>query len=217
MKRLLAIVVVCLAGVASAFGMENGASTDSVPQNVNISAMGQESSITNPLPAFYGRRVWPVEGEIWLLGVNYSMRVPRGYQSDSGWDSGIELRYNINRTPYAVGIMAGYHFVHMGNTAAIEEGYGDWCLWSEPAGGGVIIGPVFEADFFRGNLASLYGSVSTGYCTGENRRAYIRCKTGVELFNLFRLSLSAFYAGDHSLSMGANIGLVIGGWPRRSR
>lgn len=217
MKRIILICALALASAGSALGNDGVLTADSRECNTDGNGIEVGSVSAVELPENYRRRVWPLEMEVWLLGVNHSLCVPKGYTPSLGWDSGVELRYNINRTPYSVGLMVGSHFVQMADKEMQDEGVYDSCALRRDAGGGLIAGPVFEYDYFRGEAGSMFTSVSAGYCVGENKRGYIRAKAGVELLNLLRLSLSAFYAGDHSLSIGCNVGLVIGGWPRKAK
>lgn len=195
------VVITMLAAAATAQAQLTG---DSIKANGAQAESTNSAGIVKNLDYV---PVAPFEGELWLLGLTAPISNSRNDMF--GWDAGVELRYNEANSHLSYGGMAGIYLVNKWK----DDDPGIF----KTTGGGVLAGPVIEYDWGRGRGCSTYTSASAGVCYNDNTglRPYLRPKVGVEFLNFIRLSLSGFYSGRGSLSWAMNIGLVVGGWPKK--
>lgn len=110
------------------------------------------------------------------------------------FDAGVEVRYNVNKSPIAVGISLGTYILLQPYAAA-----------------------TVEYSFLRGRNVSPY--IGTEIGAGYGMGFLVRPKVGVEFFNLFRVNANfAFQVSDTGYTAASlSLGIVIGGRPKKPK
>lgn len=160
-------------------------------------------------------RVQKIEGEI-DLGLVGPIFEQKGTERTIGLDLGLEMRYNLENVPVAVGIMAAYYNPNRAHRNRDDVEGSDWGNCQ-----GVLYGVTGEYNFRRGKAFNPYvaAALGLGWMHGIDEDSRLlpfgRIKAGMEFIHDIRLSAILTFSRSDLCGFGVSIGFVIGGQPKR--
>lgn len=196
--------------------------------NVPICAQAQDAQDANSKVVSidsHMSRTWeiltsPMEWEIWA-GVTFPMNVEKGTvwgggeESQAGIDSGMELRYNLPNSHFALGGQLSL----FNTTTRLANGSinGASSIFN------IFGGPVVEYNLFPESVFNPYISLAGGASVFEDEKRrinalpYVRPRIGIEIKHCFRIGGSFYYSSERAVNFGVHVAAVIGGWPQTKR
>lgn len=139
-------------------------------------------------------------------------------KSDFGYDGGVQVRENIQGTPWSYGVALQLYMplreYTVENFYIDENGNRHDTYYTETElVGGLLTGVVGEYDFNRGRGLNPYINANAGFCWGGTTtlRPYLRHSVGIEVFSHMRLSIGATLTSGGGSGFCFNISAVFGG------
>lgn len=159
--------------------------------------------------------VGDIEVEWQVLGIT----APFGKDAEGGYDSGLQIRENIQGTPWSYGACIGLYLPFRKRPYYTTPDHNEYYYGESDCIGGMYAGIVGEYALKRGSHFSPYVNASTGLLWGgsDNHmfRPYIRPAIGIEVLNHVRLGISSTLTTEGGSGMSVNISIVFGGCPKK--
>lgn len=159
-------------------------------------------------------RVGRIEVEIQAVGAATTYSDGNNF----GYDGGVQVRENIQGTPWSYGVYAGLYFPGRTYTTSFDYVDNDGITHTSTDqyteyNGGLLTGIVGEYDLRRGSSFNPYASLTGGFLWGgtPNLRPFVRPTIGIEVFQNIRMGVSTTLTTGHSSGYSFFISAVIGG------
>lgn len=174
---------------------------------VSLGAFAQDNSGVN-----YEK--YPKVGKFEVEWQVVGAALPFGSGGEFGYDGGLQVRENLQGTPWSYGAYVGVYMPQ--KLVTTTSSYDGSEYKTTEYVGAVLTGVVGEYDFKRGKGLNPYINASAGFGWGGTRtlRPYLRPTVGVEIFNHMRMSVSTTLMPYDGCGFSFNISAVFGGGPK---